>query len=72
MKLYFKQKFFSLRQRSEIYDEEGNVVFSALGEFLSLGRKMHLYDGTGATCFVNTLSVLLVSAQPELLQQLSH
>ena len=46
MKLYFKQKFFSLRQRSEIYDEEGNAVFTALGEFLSLGRKMHLYDSS--------------------------
>ena len=46
MKLYFKQKMFSLRQRSEIYDEFGNVLFSAIGE-ISLARKMHIYDRTG-------------------------
>lgn len=43
MKLYFKQKVFSLRQRSEIMDEFGNVLFKAVGEF-SIGRRMHIYD----------------------------
>jgi uncharacterized protein YxjI len=43
MKLYFKQKVFSLRQRSEIMDEFGNVLFKAIGEF-SIGRRMHIYD----------------------------
>ena len=46
MKLYFKQKVFSFRQRSEIFDENGNVVFTALGELISLGRKMHIYDSS--------------------------
>ena len=46
MKLYIKQKLFSLRQRTEVYDEQGNVMFSALGELISLGRKMHLYDSS--------------------------
>ncbi len=46
MKLYFKQKVFSFRQRSEIYDEFGNVLFNAVGE-ISLARKMHIYDRTG-------------------------
>jgi uncharacterized protein YxjI len=44
MKLYFKQKVFSFRQRSEIFDEFGNVLFTAEGEIFSLGRKMHIYD----------------------------
>lgn len=44
MKLYYKQKIFTLRQRSEIFDEHGNVIFTALGELISLGRKMHIYD----------------------------
>ena len=43
MKLYFKQKIFSLRQRSEIMDEFGNVLFKAVGE-ISIGRRMHIYD----------------------------
>ncbi|WP_295084333.1 LURP-one-related family protein [Ruminococcus sp.] len=44
MRLYFKQKVFSFRQRSEIFDESGNVMFTAVGEILSLGRKMHILD----------------------------
>lgn len=44
MKLYFKQKPISLRQRTEIYDEQGNVIFTALGELFSVARKMHIYD----------------------------
>ena len=44
MKLYFKQRVFTFRQRSEIYDESGNVMFTAVGEILSLGRKMHIFD----------------------------
>jgi len=43
MKLYFKQKVFSLRQRTSITDEYGNQIFSAVGE-ISIGRRMHLYD----------------------------
>ena len=44
MKLYFKQKVFTLRQRSNIFDEHGNVLFTAEAEIISLGRKMHIYD----------------------------
>ena len=44
MKFYFKQKVFTFRQRSEIFDEQGNVAFTAVGEIISLGRKMHIYD----------------------------
>lgn len=44
MKLYFKQKVFTLRQRSNIFDRYGNVLFTAKAEIISLGRKMHIYD----------------------------
>ena len=44
MKLYFKQKVFTLRQRSDIFDEHGNIIFTAAGEIISFGRKMHIYD----------------------------
>lgn len=44
MKLYFKQKVFSFKQHTDIFDESGNVLFTAEGEIFSLGRKMHIYD----------------------------
>jgi len=44
MKLYFKQKVFTLKQRSNIFDRAGNVLFTAEAEIISLGRKMHIYD----------------------------
>ncbi|MBR5683393.1 MAG: LURP-one-related family protein [Ruminococcus sp.] len=44
MKLYFKQRLFSFRQCTDIFDEHGNVMFTAEGEIFSLGRKMHIYD----------------------------
>lgn len=46
MKLYFKQKVFTLRQRSDIFDELGNVILTAAGEIISIGRKMHVYDSS--------------------------
>ena len=44
MKLYFKQRVFSFKQRTDIFDEFGNVLFTAEGELFSLGRRMHIYD----------------------------
>ncbi|WP_303834983.1 LURP-one-related/scramblase family protein [Ruminococcus flavefaciens] len=44
MKLYFKQKVFTFKQRTDIFDEFGNVLFTAEGELFSLGRRMHIYD----------------------------
>ena len=44
MKLYFKQRVFSFKQRTDIFDEFGNVIFVAEGEIFSLGRRMHIYD----------------------------
>jgi len=44
MKLYFKQKAFSLSQSTTVTDEFGNVMFTGKSEILSIGRKMHIYD----------------------------
>ena len=46
MKLYFKQKFFTLKERSYIYDVHGNVMFTAAAEMFSIGRKVHIYDSS--------------------------
>jgi uncharacterized protein YxjI len=47
MKLYIKQKVFSWGDRFLIKDEEGGDRYSAQGEILSWGRKLHLFDGNG-------------------------
>lgn len=44
MKLYFKQKIFTFKQKTDIFDEFGNIMFRAEGEIFSLGRRMHVYD----------------------------
>lgn len=47
MKLYMKQKVFSLKDRFYIKDEQGNDRYYVEGEFFSIGRKLHLYDMNG-------------------------
>jgi len=43
MKLYFKEKFFSLLGSYEIYDEDENVLYTAEGQ-LSLTSVVDIYD----------------------------
>ncbi len=44
MKLYMKQKVFSLRDRFTIKDKDGNDRYCVEGQLLSLGNKLHIYD----------------------------
>lgn len=46
MKLLFKQRFFSWFDSYDIYDEDGEVVYSVKGE-LSWGHKLCIYDAQG-------------------------
>ena len=55
MKLYFKQKVFTLKQRSNIFDRAGNVLFTAEAEIISLGRKMHIYDDMNRTTLIEKI-----------------
>ena len=43
MKLLFKQKFFSWFDSYDVFDEEGNTVFTIKGE-LALGHLLRIYD----------------------------
>ena len=47
MKLYIKQQVFSFVDRFYIKDEMGNNRYYVEGEFLSLGKRLHLYDLSG-------------------------
>lgn len=47
MKLYIKQKVFSIGDKFRVYDENGNDCYSVKGEIFSFGRKFHLYSNGG-------------------------
>ena len=44
MTLYMKQKVFAFKDRFYITDEQGKNIYYVEGEFLSLGKKLHIYD----------------------------
>lgn len=46
MKLLFKQRFFSLLDSYDIYDESGAVVYTVKDQF-SLGHLLYIYDAGG-------------------------
>lgn len=45
MKLYMKQKVFSLKQDFNIYDHNQTPLFRISGKLFSLGRQLRIYDG---------------------------
>lgn len=44
MRLYIKQKVFSIGAKFSVKDEYGNDRYFVEGEILTLGRKLHIYD----------------------------
>lgn len=46
MKLLFKQRFFSWFDSYDIYDEDGNTVYTVKGQ-LSWGHLLKIYDASG-------------------------
>lgn len=47
MKLYMKQKVFSLKDRFTIVNEYGEVCYTAEGEFFTFLKKLHVFDHEG-------------------------
>ena len=47
MKLMFKQRFFSWFDSYDIYDEEGQTVYTVEGK-LAWGHKLEIYDRNGS------------------------
>jgi len=46
MKFYIKQKVFSFVDDFKIKNEAGQDVYTARGKFLTLGKKLNIYEGT--------------------------
>lgn len=44
MKLYMKQKMFSLKQDFDVVDEDMNPIYHVEGKLFSLGRQLRIYD----------------------------
>ena len=47
MKLYLKQKVFTLVDKFTLYDEAGNDRYYVQGEAFSIGKKLHILDLNG-------------------------
>ena len=47
MKMYLKQHLFSWNDRFSIYGEDDEVLYTAEGEFFSLGTRIRIYDRYG-------------------------
>ncbi|MDO4297447.1 MAG: LURP-one-related family protein [Lachnospiraceae bacterium] len=62
MKLLFKQRFFSWFDSYDIYDEDGNVVFTVEGQ-LSWGHKLHILNSEGV--HVGTVKEVVLTFLPK-------
>ena len=60
MKLYMKQKVFSLKDRFTIINEYGEVCYTAEGEFWTFLKRLHIYDheGNEAACLQQVFSFM--------------
>lgn len=47
MKLYIKQKIFSIGDKYDVYDENGNLFFDVSNELFTIGAKIHIKDTRG-------------------------
>lgn len=47
MKLLIKQKVFSFGSKFNIFDENGEIKYVAVGEVFTFGRKLHVMDTDG-------------------------
>lgn len=51
MELYIKQRIFSLKDKYNVVDENGNIIFYVEGKVFSIGAKITLFDSFGNEMF---------------------
>ncbi|HHY65386.1 MAG TPA: hypothetical protein GX501_10105 [Clostridiaceae bacterium] len=51
IKLYIKQKVFTIGDKYNIFNEQGQVEFTVQGEIFTFGAKIHIYDATGVEVY---------------------
>lgn len=62
MKLLFKQRFFSWLDSYDVYDENGNTVFTVEGK-LDWGHRLHILDSYGT--HIGTVKQVLLTFLPK-------
>lgn len=68
MKLYIKQRVFSLGDKYDVYDAQENVVFNVESELFTIGAKLHLFDTQGQEIFYIKRNFTLFLADYEIYQ----
>ncbi len=66
MRLYIKQKVFSIGDKYDVYDEYGNVYFDVKSEIFTIGDKIHLYDLRGQELYFIKRRITLLCARYEI------
>ncbi len=69
MKLYIKQRVFSLGDKYDVYDSQENIVFNVESELFTIGAKLHLYNTQGQELFYIKRSFTLFLADYEIYQE---
>lgn len=47
VKLYIEQQIFTFTDNFKVMDERGDTAYKVVGELLSWGKKLHIFDETG-------------------------
>lgn len=68
MKLYIKQRVFSLGDKYDVYDANENVIFDVESELFTIGAKLHLYDQRGQELFYIKRKLTFFLAEYEIYQ----
>ena len=69
MRLYVKQRVFSLTDSFCVYGANEEAVFTVKGEFLSFGKRLHIYDQCGQECALVSQRVFSFLPRYQILRQ---
>lgn len=69
MKLYIKQRIFSIGDKYDIYDAQENVVFDVKSELFTIGAKLHLYNTEGRELYYIKRKITFFLARYEIYQE---
>lgn len=68
MKLYIKQRIFSLGDKYDVYDANEDVIFDVQSELFTIGAKLHLFDTRGQELYYIKKKLTFMLAQYEIYQ----
>jgi len=68
MKLYIKQKVFTIRDKFDVTDANRQIVYKVKGDFLSIPPKIRIFDGNDKELFVLRRKLLSLFPQYSVFQ----